>query len=306
MELNTKHLTVTLRSPDEGPFSQRFDTCAVVRQVVLHGKHRFCRPEQLLPGRVTCNGLGLCGEFAWDGLAAEAAPGQPFPKLGVGLLTQRPEGGPYDMWKHYEARPYPTRWRQEADRVTFTQTLTPCLGVAGVLTKELRAEENTLTLTATLENTGARPWDLWEYQHNFVAIDELPVGPGYRLELPLDGAIAQIADAAHHLPDRSVPAPGVLRARGQTVVWDQPMENREYHKVTEGEKLLRCPDFAWRLSHADSPAAVSETVRFTPARLVLWGLAHCVCAEVYAHWQVAPGASETFVRMWRFTDEAIS
>ncbi len=305
MELKTEHLTVTLRSPDEGLFSERFDTCAVVRQVVLHGRHRFCQPEQLRPDRATCRGEGLCGEFAWDDLAAEAAPGQLFPKLGVGLLVQRPAGGAYDMWKHYRVQPYPTRWRQQADRVAFTQTLTPCLRVAGRLEKELRAAGNTLTLTTTLVNEGTRPWDLWEYQHNFVAIDGLPVGPGYRLELPLDGAIADIARAAHQLPDRSVSAPGVLRAQGQTVVWDQPMQDREYHKTTEAADLLPCPDFAWRLSHADSPAAVSETVHFAPARLVLWGIEHCVCTEVYARWQVAPGASETFVRTWRFTDETI-
>lgn len=306
MELKTGHLTVTLRSPGEGPFSERFDSCAVVRQVVLHGRHRFCRPEQLRPDRATCRGEGLCGEFAWDELAAQAAPGQQFPKLGVGLLTQRPEGGPYDMWKHYEVQPYPTRWQQQADRVAFTQTLTPCMGVAGRLIKELRAAENTLTLTATLVNEGARLLDVWEYQHNFVAIDELPVGPGYRLELPLDGGIANIAEAAHCLPDRSVPAPGVLRAQGQTVVWDRSMQGLEYHKTTGAAALLPCPDFTWRLSHADSPAAVSETVRFAPARLVLWGVEHCVCTEVYAHWQVAPGASQTFVRTWRFTDEIIS
>lgn len=303
MELRTKHLAVTLRDPGEGLFSQRFDTCAVVRQVVLNGRHRFCQPEQRLPGRVTCGGEGLCGEFAWDGLAAEAAPGQPFPKPGVGLLTQRPEGGPYDMWKDYTVMPFPTVWAAGEDQAIFTQELTPCLGVAGKLVKTLRARENTLTLTTTLTNAGTRPMDIWEYQHNFVAIDDLPVGPGYRLELPCDGKIGEIATAAHCLPQRDIPAPGVLAAQGQTILWQQPMAQREYHKVTEAPDLLPCPAYAWRLSHAQSPAAVSETVHFPPARLVLWGIEHCVCAEVYAHWQVAPGETQTFTRTWRFTDE---
>ena len=112
--LHSDDLDVTLVIPQNELFSERFAADVVVGQVVLHSRHRFCQPEQRIPGRVTCNGLGLCGEFVWDELACEAAPGEVFPKIGVGFLRQRPEGGAYDMWKHYEAQPFPVEhWMQD-------------------------------------------------------------------------------------------------------------------------------------------------------------------------------------------------
>ena len=45
--------------------------------------------------------MNSCG-MNWREAAREV-----FPKIGVGFLRQRPEGGAYDMWRHYEAQPFP-------------------------------------------------------------------------------------------------------------------------------------------------------------------------------------------------------
>ena len=71
------------------------------------------------------------------------------------------------------------------------------------------------------------------------------------------------------------------------------MERVAYHKVTEREDILSCPEYTWRLSHEKSDASISETVHFVPAKLVIWGIEHCVCAEVYNEWNVPVGGRQT-------------
>lgn len=302
MKLYTDDLTVELRDPEE-EFSERFDASAVVRQVELHGKHRFCQPEQRIPGRQTCRGEGLCGEFVWDEIAERAAPGEYFPKFGVGLLRQRPEGGAYDMWKHYEVLPVKIDVHMRENSAVFVQENPVCLGLAARITKEVRLYRNTLRLTTEIINTGSLPLNLQEYQHNFVAIDDIPAGPGYRLELPFDGTLERVRSAAHCLPNRNMPAPGTLDAEHGAMIWRSGMDGREYHKVTEKNFILPCPSYRWRLSHSDSTASISETVHFTPERLVLWGVEHCICTEVYARWRLQPGERASFARTWCFCDE---
>ena len=304
--LHSDDLDVTLVIPQNELFSERFAADVVVGQVVLHRRHRFCQPEQRIPGRVTCNGLGLCGEFVWDELACEAAPGEVFPKIGVGFLRQRPEGGAYDMWKHYEAQPFPVEhWMQDDYTVVFRQKPKEALGVSATLTKAVRVYRNEITLTTTLENTGSRDLSLYEYQHNFVAIDDIPVGPGYRLEIPFDGTLDKLPFGAVRLEDYTTPVPGLLKVENGKVLWNKRMERVAYHKVTEREDILSCPEYTWRLSHEKSDASISETVHFVPAKLVIWGIEHCVCAEVYNEWNVPVGGRQTFARTWRFEDSNI-
>jgi hypothetical protein len=298
--LRTGDLEVRLRKPEV--FSERFAQVGVVEQVTLHGKHCFCQPEQKLMERATCHGVGLCSEFVWDELAKEAAPGEFFPKLGVGLLRQRPEGGAYDMWKHYEVTPFPASVHIMEHKAVFEQEPIPCMGVAARLTRIVEVCRNLLTITTTLENTGERSLSLQEYQHNFVAVDDLPVGPGYRLEIPFDGSLEKISESTVRIEDYHTSVPGVIKTDGKVILWKKTMNQTACHKVTGQEKILPCDIYSWKMSHDDCEASVSETVQFVPSGLVIWGIEHCMCAEVYGRWDVEPGERQTLVRTWRFED----
>lgn len=301
--LCTEDLEVELLAPGGNLFSERFASAGVIKQVVLHGNHRFCQPEQKLGERKTCHGQGLCSEFVWDELAEEAAPGESFPKLGVGLLRQRPEGGPYDMWKHYETTPFPTKVQVLGNKAVFEQEAVPCLGVAARLIRTVEAYRNILTVTTVLENRGERILKLQEYQHNFVAIDDLPIGPGYQLEIPFDGTIHEISESTVQIEDYRTPARGIMEACGQRILWKKDMEKTACHKVTEREQLLPCGTYEWRMSHRESAASLCERVQFIPSKLVIWGIEHCMCSEVYGDWYVKPGERRALVRTWRFEDD---
>lgn len=298
--IRNERLEVTFRYDPQTLFSERFEAAGVVEQVCLDGTWRFCEPEQRIAGRVTCSGTGLCGEYVWDELAGEAAPGEQFPKLGVGLLTQRPEGGPYNMWRHYETRPFPLSARFEADRAVFVQEPLPCLGVAARITKTVGLNGTCLYTETALENLGSRPLQLREYQHNFVSLNGEPVGPGYRLTLPMDGEIEQIADAAYDVRDFRLRRSGFMRADGDSIVWNKPMDGHGWHKVTTEASLHPERGAYWKLTHDRLPLSVCEELSFAPQELVLWGVEHCICTELYIPIEVQPGQTFRWKRQWRF------
>ena len=298
--IQNERLAVTFRYAPHTLFSERFEAAGVAEQVCLDGKYRFCEPEQRLAGRVTCGGVGLCGEYVWDELACEAKPGEQFPKLGVGLLTQRPEGGPYNMWKHYETQPFPLSARFEKGRAVFVQEPVPCLGIAARITKTVTLEGASLRTETTLENIGERTLALSEYQHNFVSLNGVPAGPGYRLKLPMDGTIEEISGSAYDVRDFRARRSGFMRAEGDSILWLKSMDGHGYHKETAENDLHPERGNCWRLTHDSLPLSVCEELCFRPSRLVLWGVEHCICTEAYIPLSVEPGESQTWTRLWHF------
>lgn len=298
--IKNDRLEVVFRYDPDTLFSERFESIGVIEQVILDGKYHFCEPEQRNADRVTCNGVGLCGEYVWDKIACEAQPGEQFPKLGVGLLKQRAEGGPYNMWKHYEVDPFPISMRIEGDRAVFSQEAKPCLGVAAQIMKVVQLNGTEIRIETTVKNVGNRVLDLNEYQHNFVSLNGLEVGPGYRLELPFDGTISDITSSAYSLSDYSKRLSGFMKAEGDSIIWLKKMDGHCYHKMTEQQNLHMEKGSFWRLTHENSPLSVSEKLAFQPNRVALWGIEHCICTEVYISLLVQPGQSQTWTRIWRF------
>ena len=295
-------IEATIRVPTKKPISKRFDDAGVVEQVVLNGKHHFCQPEQHISSRSTTYGTGLCGEFAWPGLATNILPGQHFPKLGVGILTQHANGGDYHILdNNYEVEPFDRSHTVFSDRVEFIQYPTPCMGIAAKIFKTVHIYANTITVTTTIENTGEKTLDLYEYQHNFVSLGNLPIGPGYRLDVPYDGTISEIGSytTMNSAQDGSL-VPDILYAKDQSIYWNKTLDEMSFCKITEKKDILTLPFYRWTLSHTSSPARISEVSHFTPARLVMWGIEHTVSVEAYVKILVPPNGKQTFARTWLF------
>lgn len=301
MNLQNERLLVQFRGPDSPPNSKRFDETGCVEQVVLDGKHTFCMPEQVIPTRFTCKGVGLSGELSCYGLAAEAAPGQLFPKFGVGVLRQIPGGTEFDMHGDYEVvTPFPIETSCDGHTAVFRQQPVPCLDMAVRLERTFTLEGTALIMQVRVENTGKRPLKLSEYHHNFVAIDGIPMGPGYKLELYQDNAPEKLVKAVCTAGKEQTPVEGVVRVENNCVYWNQDMENRVLFTKAGPEDLAAKPGSVWKLSHEKSSASIEELVGFSPARVVYWGIEHCICVEVYHDIFVEPGQSATWARTWKF------
>lgn len=297
MMLENERLRVCFAEPEALAEQQRFDRTAMVAEVTLDGVHKFCTPEQLLPHRRTTNGRGLCGEFVLPGAAEEAQAGEWFLKPGVGLLKQSADGAALDMWKRYEMRPFPVSVEECDGNIRFRQEATPCNGWAVDIEKRFHLEENRLILDISARNSGEKPIELQEYQHNFVSLSGAAVGPGYVLELECDRLLSQLEGQTLRQGDEQVISSAV-RVAGTQVAWIADMNEKIlYHR---SEQIDPGAARRWKLKHLPSGVSVSEETEFTPSRIDIWSVEHCACPEFYHTAHIAPGESAAWRRIWKF------
>lgn len=301
-EIKNDRLTVAFREESEMLHPHhRFETTGVVAQVTLDGKHVFCEPEQRIRERVTCDGIGLCGEYVSHGPAEEALAGEYYPKFGVGLLLQTEDHKAYNMWESHECIDFPVKAEFGEDRAVFVQEPLPCGGYALRLTKTMTLHENTLTEEVFLENVGEKEIRLAEYQHNFVSLDGELIGPGYELEVPFVKNLHDIEGHVTKLGDRTrARVDGVLGEENGIVRWNVSMgegytefnhADADMLDVSEGKNF-------WELRK--NGLSVRETFGFEPNETMIWGVEHCMCVEAYAPARIAPGETAKWSRTWTF------
>lgn len=297
MKLDNSRLLVQF-APQEAVKTQRFDRTAMVEQVTLDGKYTFCTQEQLLPQRRTTFGFGLCGEFVLEGAAEEAAAGEWFAKPGVGLLRQKEDGMPWDMWQHYDCRPFPVSVRQEEEKRTFCQSGEAENGYGFRIEKTFFLRNNALVMEVAVCNIGEKSAVLKEYQHNFLSLNAQPVGPGYRLEIPCDGNLSQIVGKTLRQGDEAS-LPGAVCMEGQAVCWTQDMDQKiVYHS---SRSIRETSHWGWKLSFGNLSA--TEELSVCPSRVDVWSIEHCVSPELYCSAVIAPGQTARWRRTWTFDAE---
>lgn len=120
------------------------------------------------------------------------------------------------------------------------------------------------------------------------------------MEIPFDQTIDQLPERFVFQSDYTARAKSSVRVEGQTVIWTDGMDGKAYHKTTPAEKIADLPSYSWRLFRDDCAVSIQEKMDFKPWRLVLWGIEHCICPEVYCRICVNPGETQTYTRQWIF------
>ena len=314
-QINSRRLAVEIAQPGTVYSGTRFDWSAFITQVTLDEQHTFCMPESFEPGQGT-GGIGLCNEFGNE-LAvgySEAQPGQAFPKFGIGLL-KRTDEGPYNFFRPHEiVELFPIQIEVNGSSANFIVEPVDCGGYAVRLEKSVRVEESSLTIAYSLENVGSKPILTHEYCHNFLGINQLPIGPDYKLCFP------QPVKPEAPPPNFQRIAPPRLRwlpkpilnwlvarymnrmrdsliIQGAEISWRQIPQQAFFSRL-QGFQARQ--EAQWELIHTPSGLSVKEIDDFTPTRLVVWGTSHVVSAEVYTDIQVRPGESQRWTRRYEF------
>jgi hypothetical protein len=171
----------------------RFSWAGIISEVTW-GEHHLFGPWQPgpLPLDLHDNVSGTAGEFGM-GIAGmppppgfdEAAPGDRFVKIGVGVL-RRPDTQPYQFHRSYELVEAPA-WEVSADswRVDMRQRLEfDGFGYDYTHAIELVPGTSAFITRHRLTNTGGKPIRQTHYSHNFVVLDRQPVGPDYEVIFP--------------------------------------------------------------------------------------------------------------------------
>ena len=171
----------------------RFSRAGIISEVTW-GEHHLFGPWQPgpLPLDLHDNVSGTAGEFGMGAAGMppplgfeEAAPGDGFVKIGVGVLRS-PDAQKYKFHGSYELVEAPA-WEVSADsrRVDMRQRLEfNGFGYDYTYAIELVPGASAFITRHRLTNTGGKPIRQTYYSHNFVVLDRQPVGPDYEVIFP--------------------------------------------------------------------------------------------------------------------------
>jgi hypothetical protein len=270
----------------------RFDWSGHIAQARL-GPHTFFGGWRT-PHDPTANdhAIGPADEFGMEEPLgyAEAHPGEPFLKIGVGLV-RKPDDEAYDFIRDYEIIE-PGQWETDSDsrHVTFHQRLSHA-GWAYAYSKTIRAQRapGIFTIERTLENMGDRPIRTNHYCHNFFVLDDRPIGSEYLLRLAFELRLGAV-NAAQEL--------AVLG--GQDFAFSRELRRGEAYCGN----LLGFSETAhnrFEILNTSIRTGVRVVGDAPPIRMVVFAVATSVCVEPFIDTELAPGESRAWTNTYELT-----
>lgn len=283
INLKNSRLNVEIAQPGTFYKGSRFDWTAFITKVVLDGKFSFCVPESLIPEQGS-GGYGICNEFGittpigYD----EAKPGEKFPKLGTGLLTRFDESD-YFFFDKYEVQPFEIKISTDSNTAVFRSEPALCKGYAAALTKKVSISDNRLTIDYCLENTGNKQIITEEYCHNFIAINETRIGPGYIIRFPYNIQVDDIPD--------------VMSVKDNEINFTK-MPQKDFYCRPQGFNQVN--EHYWEVINQNEKAGLREYGKFPISMVAVWGTSHVVSPEVFIRIDLAPGEKMEWKREYEF------
>ncbi len=299
LELENGEIRVSIYLPDavRGYYrGTRFDWSGIIESVNT-AHHRFYAPVHATHDPYLHDGVsGPAEEFGMFNPMGfnEAAPGESFVKIGVGLLRKGDDNeyrfnGDYEIIRLGE-------WEVEhgLDRVDFFQDLVGDRGWAYRYRKSIQLVPGApeLVIAHRLENSGGKEIDLYNYNHNFTLIDGLPYGPDYRVEFPFSTTIPIGINERAWFRDTAIDVPEPL---GDNSLWIPLYEGEgrvDYNNAT--------------IRHLPSGAAVEFKGDAPVTRIVFWAIERAACPEPFIRLKLAPGDAKEWSSWYRFTDGTIA
>lgn len=281
-EISTDRLTVRVARPGFIYRRTRFDWTGFVTDVILDGKHTYCSVESPNPME-GAGGIGLCNEFGIiEPIGFEnAAIGETFPKLGIGLLRKDSEG-PYFFMKDYPLQPFSCVTTESQEGISWDVEPTDCRGYAVRLQKTLTVSGSTIRIGYHLTNTGSKPINTTEYNHNFVLIDHEPVGSAYRLAFSRPITFKRLDES-------------ILTTDGH-VTW--PDGSLGFYALCHDVPATGTQ--SWEMWNDKSGAGLRETLDTDVCRIALWGMPHVISPEMFKAIVLEPGEHDTWSRTYAF------
>lgn len=286
VELTSGKLTARVLTPESPLYGRtRFNHVGFI-PMVTYGSATFAQPEALGDNiRGSSGGRGFCTQYIFEESELKAKEGESFLRLGIGKMTREKEIIFFMRDAAYE--PLTMEMESTANSALFRVESQRINGYAYEETRQVLLEGNTLTVKASFKNVGEKAIKVMEYNHNFVAINALPVGKKYSLLLPC------VKDVAAISPDTG------LTAIDGGVTWkSKPRKNFFSAEMP----AVKSKGYSWLLKHEDTTASVSETDDFKPKHITVWGTGHCISTEVFYPLNAKPGETKEWTRTWTFTE----
>ena len=219
----------------------------------------------------------------------EAKPGDPFVKIGVGVL-RRPDDAPYKF-----ATPYPVidggNWTVHTGKssATYQHVLKSPIGIAYVYKKTVSLDKHqpVLTLQHELKNTGTETIDTQVYNHDFYVIDGTPTGPDMTVRFPFDvKAEKDLGNGA--------------RIEGRQIVYDHELQTGQMAMSFLTGYSGDASSYDIVVENQRTGVGVEQTGDQPISRVNFWSIRTTVCPEAYVHLKIAPGQTARWSIRYRF------
>lgn len=282
-----------LPDPERGYYrGTRFEWSGMIRSLQYQGHEYFGvwfeRHDPKIHDAIT----GPVEEFRTNdaGLGYdEAKPGGRFIRIGVGVV-RKPEEPRYRTFNTYEIV-NPGRWRVRTgrDRVEFAHELSDPSGYAYVYRKVVKLVKNKpeMVIEHALKNTGRRPIETAQYNHNFFVMDQQPTGPDFTVKFPFP--LQAAADFK-----------GLAEVRGNELAYLKTLEKGQsvFSELKGYGPAAR--DYDIRIENRKTSAGVRIVGDQPLAKLVFWSIRTTLCPEPYIQMRVAPGRESKWSIRYEF------
>ncbi|MDX2154011.1 MAG: hypothetical protein SFV54_24945 [Bryobacteraceae bacterium] len=283
-EISNRSLKLKLLLPDRdrGFYrGTRFDWSGQIASLVYKGHEYFGiwfpKYDPLLHDAI----LGPVEEFVKGDSSIgydEAGVGDSFLRIGVGMV-RRQDAGPYQRFTTYPIinhgtwtlRPYP-------DKFEFVHELKDSSGYGYKYEKTLRLEggKPTLIIEHALENTGRKPLETSQYNHNFFVVDKQPTGPDFRVVFPFE--LKSERDLGE-----------LATVEGNRLVYKRTLQPGESAFTQLTGFGATAKDFDIRIENTKVKAGVRIRGDRPIEKIVYWSIHTTLCPEPYIAIKAAPG-----------------
>lgn len=281
--IKNERLEVNLSISGEEYNGTRFDRMGMIKEVLLDNKDTFHARESLVDGEGS-NGQGFYNEFGIEEPIGykEIGIGEQFLKIGVGALTKFSHDK-YDFFHDYEVELFPYEVDASEDSITFISESKTINGYAVKYVKTISLKNNEMIIEYALTNTGQKNIDTTEYCHNFVAINNMPIGPEYELKFsyPLEVDVTV----------------GEFEVDENKFLLNNPVNEMFYCKL---KNFNRDKNQYFELLHKPSNVGFRETSDFNLERVAIWGMPHVISPESFVKIMLKPGEKQTWSRGYTF------
>lgn len=237
------------------------------------------------------NILGPAEEYGRMGYE-EAAVGEGFLKIGVGLLT-RFSDEEYDRFKLY-----PVEKEEDISEVIEPDSYTLIKKLESekwgyILTRKTYFEDGALKIAHSLQNIGPDTLKGMFYCHNFFTLGVDNIGPDTQIDFPFkpsghwrdEYTQAHLSESGIRITAQVVPGKSIFMG----------------DLVATGSEKPQTTSF--RLSNKSNGLSITSSVDKPFDHMVFWSNNRVACAEPYIAYEIAPG--ETFTWTNTFTPEIL-
>jgi hypothetical protein len=228
----------------------------------------------------------LSSEIGYD----EAKPGDPFLKIGAGLL-KRIDDQPYKFGTVYPIIDH-GKWtvRVSSRSVTFTQLLRTSTGYSYLYQKKLVLDPKApvMRLEHSLKNLGTKRIATNVYAHDFFMLDNVPTGAGMAVTFGFQ-------------PKTDPPFPdGLASMSGNEIVFrDTPKRGYSAQGYLTGF-TGKPGEYSFHLEDRTNGVGVLQTSDSPLSTVYFWSTPKTICPEAYIAIDVAPGATQKWSISYRF------